>query len=94
VTLAALLLSKREGQHRSHRIFKAVKTPRINQHPPPINALTLHTPVLPPLPEPIRRLVNAVYATHGGAEHMSLDAWRDVEHELKQRLENEHQQPQ
>ena len=51
-------------------------------------------PVLPPLPERIRRLVNATYAAHGGAEHMSLDAWRDVEQELKQGLENEQQEPQ
>ncbi len=56
-----------------------------------ISALTLHTPVLPQLPARIRRLVNATCAAHGGAERMTLDEWRDLEQELKRKLENEHQ---
>ena len=66
----------------------------MDKHQQPRGALTLHTPVLPPLPERIRQLVSAAYATRGGAEHMTLDAWRDVEQEIKRRLENEQQQPQ
>ena len=38
----------------------------------------------------ICRLVDAAYAAHGGAEHMSLNEWREVEQELVQRLETEH----
>ncbi len=71
-----------------------MKKPRNDKHQQPTGALTLHTPVLPPLPERIRRLVSVAYATHGGAEQMTLDAWRDVEQEIKRRLENEQQEPQ
>lgn len=49
-------------------------------------ALTLHTPVFPRLPERIRRLVDRAYTARGGPEHMNLDEWRDVEHELEQKL--------
>lgn len=66
-----------------------LKTPRV--HPQPTNALTLHAPVSPQLPERLRGLVNAAYAAHGGAEHMKLNDWRDLELELKRRLENEDQ---
>ena len=76
----------------THIRFEAVKTPRIN--PQPTNALTLHAPVLPQLPERLRGLVNAAYAAYGGAENMKLDDWRDLELELKRRLENEHQEHQ
>jgi len=62
-----------------------MKNARMEQYPPRA-ARTLHMPVLPPLPERIWRLVNATYAAYGGAEQMSLDAWRDLEQELKQRL--------
>ena len=58
------------------------------------SAPTLHTPVLPQLPERIRMLVNATYSVHGGVEHMSLDAWRDAEQELKRKLEDEYQESQ
>jgi hypothetical protein len=62
---------------------------------PLTGALTLHTPVLPRLPERIRRLVNAAYAEHGGAHQMTLGTWREVAEELKRKLVNkchEHQQ--
>ena len=52
----------------------------------PTSTFKLHNPVLPPLPEKVRRLVNAAYEAHGGAEHMNLDEWREVEQELQQRL--------
>lgn len=45
--------------------------------------------VLPRPSERIRRLVNAAYAAHGGAQHMSLDQWRAAERELVRMLENE-----
>jgi hypothetical protein len=67
--------------------YEAVKTHRIN--PQPTNALTLHAPVSPQFPERLRGLVNAAYAAHGSAENMSLNDWRDLEMELKRRLENE-----
>jgi hypothetical protein len=72
-----------------HIKFEALKTSRIN--PQPTNALMLHAPVLPQLPERLRRLVNAAYAAYGGAENMTLNDWRDLEMELKRKLENEHQ---
>ena len=50
------------------------------------SATTLHTLVLPRLPERILRLVSGAYATHGGAEHMTLDEWRDLEQQLKRKL--------
>jgi hypothetical protein len=72
--------------------FEAVKTPSIN--PQPTNAFTLHAPVLPQLPERLRGLVNTAYAAYGGAENMKLNDWRELELELKRRLENEHQKHQ
>ena len=64
---------------------RKVKTPEI--HPQPTNVLSLRAPVSPQLPERLRRLVNAAYAAHGSAENMSLNDWRDLELELKRRLE-------
>jgi hypothetical protein len=61
-------------------------------NPQPTNAFMLHTPVLTGLPERLRRWLNATYASHGGAEHMTLEDWRGVEQELKRRLQNEPQQ--
>jgi hypothetical protein len=72
-----------------------MKTPRTENHPQTANALTLHTFVLPRLPTRLRRLVMAAYAPHGGTQHMTLEAWRDVEPQLIRRLQNEnleHQQ--
>ncbi len=57
-------------------------------------ALTLHTPVLPRLPEKILQMVAAIYAEHGGAECMSLGDWHDVEEELNSRLLNEYHEQQ
>ena len=62
---------------------------RMENHQQSISASTLHTPVLPGLPDSIRRIINATYAAHGGAEHMTLDEWRDLEQQLKRRLQNE-----
>ena len=50
--------------------------------------------MLPRIPERIHRLVNAAYATHGGADHMTLDEWHDVEEELKRKLVNEYHEHQ
>jgi len=66
-----------------------VKTPKINPHP--THTRTLHTPVLARIPQRIRLLVNAAYTAHGGALNMRLSDWRDLELELKRRLENERQ---
>jgi len=74
------------------RCSTPVKRPTMNRHQKPADTATLHTPVLPPLPEKLLRLLKATYAAHGGAQYMSLDAWRDMERELKQRLENELQE--
>ena len=68
----------------------SVKTPRIN--PQPTNALTPSAPLLPQLPERFRGFVNAAYAAYGGAEHMKLNDWRDLEMQLNRRLKNEVQQ--
>ena len=57
-------------------------------------ALTLHTSVLPRLPEKILQMVAAIYAAHGGAECMSLGDWHDVEEELNSRLLNEYHEQQ
>ena len=70
--------------------FKAVKFPRIDL--PPTNAAhRLRTPVLPPFPEKLRRLVKAMCAAHGGAEYMTLGDWRDLELELKRRYKYENE---
>ena len=55
-----------------------------------IGAGTLRTSVLPQLPESIGRLIKATYAAHGGAEHMTLDDWRDLEQQLRCRFQSEH----
>ena len=80
---------QREGQHDSDTRFEPMKTHSIN--PQLTSVLRLHTPVLPQLPERLRRFVNAASAAYGGAESMTLSDWRDLELELKQRLENEQQ---
>jgi hypothetical protein len=41
------------------------------------------------LPGQICRLVNPACAAHAGAERMTLNDWRDVEQEVKRKLENE-----
>ena len=48
----------------------------------------LHAAAVSRFAKRIRQLVSAAYAAHGGAEHMSLDAWRDLEQALKQRRDN------
>jgi hypothetical protein len=48
---------------------------------------TLHTPVLPRAPRQIRLLVDLACAAHGGMGRMSLDEWRDLEQQLKRRLQ-------
>lgn len=57
-----------------------MKTSRINLQP--TNALTLHAPVLPQLPERLRGLVEAAYAAHGGAANTKLNDWHDLELKL------------
>jgi hypothetical protein len=64
-----------------------MKKPAINKHQPARSAGTLHTPVLPVLPEQIRLLVQGACAAKGGMGHMSLDEWRDLEQQLKRRLQ-------
>ena len=46
-------------------------------------ALKFHIPVLPQLPKKIRQLIEVTYATHGGAERMTLDEWRDLEQQAR-----------
>jgi len=48
----------------------------------------LHAAAVSRFAKRIRQLVSAAYAAHGGAEHMSLDAWRGLEQELKQTRKN------
>ena len=69
-----------------------MKKQRNNKHPQSAGAVTLRAPASPRLPRKIRQRVIAVYAARGGAEHMSLDEWRDVEDQLERKLENEHQE--
>ncbi len=60
-----------------------------NRHPAGY-AGTLHVPLPPRAPGQIRLLVDAACAALGGMAHMTLADWRDVEQQLKQRLNNEH----
>jgi hypothetical protein len=64
-----------------------MKKPAINKRQPARSAGTLHTPVLPELPGQIRLLVHAACAALGGMGRMSLDEWRDLEQQLKRRLQ-------
>ena len=64
-----------------------MKKPATNKHQPAGSAGTLHTGVFSGLPEQIRRLIQAVCAAHGGMGRMSLDEWRDLEQQLKRRLQ-------
>ena len=64
-----------------------MKKPAINRDQQARSFGTLHTPVLPGLPERIRRLVNAACAARGGMGRMSLNEWRDLEQQLKRRLQ-------
>jgi hypothetical protein len=54
--------------------MKRLKLMKQSTYHQSLGALTLHTPVLPRLPEKILRLMAAAYAAHGGTECMSLDA--------------------
>jgi len=74
--------------------FETVNRPRIDKRAHSIPAGKLHTPVLPQLPERFRRWVNAAYAAHGGAESMKLSDWRDLELQLKRRMEKENHEHQ
>lgn len=60
-----------------------------SEEPFPSVSLTLRTPVLPPLPLQIRRLLKDTYAANGGPERMTLDEWRAAERQIKERIENE-----
>ncbi len=43
-------------------------------------------------PKETRGLVHGFSATYGGIYPMNLDAWRDLEQQLKRRIENEYLQ--
>jgi len=47
---------------------------------------TLRTPVLPRLHSEVVMLASATCAALGGAGHMTLAEWRDVEEQLKRKL--------
>jgi hypothetical protein len=53
--------------------------------------LTLHgnAAVSPTRDDQIRQLLEAASAARFGAAQMNLDDWRDVEQEVKQKLENQ-----
>jgi hypothetical protein len=70
-----------------------MKKPPTPKPQPLKSAGTLYTPVLPRLPKRMRLLVNAAIAAHGGLEHMSLNEWREVEQELKQKLQSDPEDP-
>lgn len=72
-------------------LYRTMKSLRTTEEPLLTGARTLHTPVLPALPEDLRQLLTAAYGAHGGAERMSLAAWRNLEQELEGRLEHEPQ---
>jgi hypothetical protein len=64
-----------------------------NTHLQRASSFNLQTALLAAVPDTLRRLVQAAYVSHGGAEFMKLSDWRDLELELKRRLENENRQP-
>ena len=70
--------------------FNAMRKPRASHMPALQRAGTLHNPVLPRVLDQIRSLVNATYARYGGMGRMTLDEWRDLEQELKRKMELEH----
>ena len=49
---------------------------------------TVHSAQLPPASEQIHQR-NSACAAHASAERMTLNDWRDVEQEVKRKLENE-----
>ena len=65
-----------------------MKKPAFDKRQRATRADTHHTPALS-LPEQLRLLVHAACAAFGGMGHMTLDEWRDVEQQLKRRLQNE-----
>ena len=71
-----------------------MKLPILDNPQRSTSARTLHDPVLPRLPERIRRLLKAPHAVYWGAAPTTLDEWRDAEQELKERIQNEHQERQ
>lgn len=48
------------------------------------SARMLHDPVLPRVSERLCRLLNAPHIVYWGAEHRTLDDWRDAEQQLKE----------
>lgn len=67
-----------------------MKKPSNNNRQPAGDAGTLHVPILSRAPGQIRLLVDAACSVYGGMGHMTLDEWRDLEQQLKRRLNNEH----
>ena len=63
-----------------HGIYEAYPSKRHASAP------MLRTSLLPRLREKIRHLLNTAYSARGGPERMNLDQWRDVEHEVEQKL--------
>lgn len=67
-----------------------MKTPKNFKLPARQTLGTLHNPVLPHVLNEVRSLVNATYALHGGMGHLTLNEWRDLEQEIKRKLEQEY----
>ena len=86
----ASLPSAPRGANLPPQLSNAMKLPKPYRAQPFASEPTLHTLLLPRLPEEVRRFLKATYAARGGAEHMTLREWREVEQELTRRLEYEH----
>lgn len=67
------------------RLRNSMKKPTPRKHQQFKSAFMHKAPNVQPFPEDIQRLVNRYSATHGGIDHMNLDAWRDLEQQLNLR---------
>ena len=64
-----------------------------NKHKQPAAHPESYAAAEPIITEQIRRLVYTCCANRGGPDHMSLNDWRDLELQLKGKLENERSKP-
>ncbi len=64
----------------------SMKKTKTNKHP--TNVLAPEKPNSTGSSERISRMLNRIYAAHGGITHLSLEQWRQVEQELTARFQN------
>jgi hypothetical protein len=75
--------------YQGSKLIHPMKYPAMNKQQQSNAFITWHPPVAAHPLERILLLVRAAITSHGGIYNMNLDDWREVEHRIRQRLDNE-----